>query len=560
MMPELNLWRARRVSTEILALLVSLVLTLAYNGAFWAALTAERDWTSPLTWYLVIFTALAVTGLQWLLLLLLLNRWTVKPVLILLALLSAPAVYFMTHYGIPLNKTTMHNLLGTDVREVGEFLDFKFLLYILGYGILPALVIWRLDIARPDAKQAILGRAGAMLAALLMVGIGLWPVMNHLVPALRAQKELRFLITPSNYLISMGQVLASQWRAGDQPLLTIAEDAYRERDAATKPIVFVLVVGETVRAQNWGLNGYARQTTPRLANLDVINFPNVSSCGTDTVTSLPCIFSSQGRRHYDEGLIRASESLLHLVSRVGVAVHWRENQAGCKGVCKDFEVEDLSRATDPTLCKGDRCFDAILLRSLKEKIASTSGDLLIVLHTLGNHGPAYYQRYPDEFRQFTPTCDTTDLASCSREALINTYDNAILYTDHVLATLIEELKTVTTHDTGMLYVSDHGESLGENNLYLHGIPYVIAPSEQTRVPMVLWLSPELLARQRWDASCIDSLAQTTAITQDYLFNTLLDLFEVHTRLYEPALDVLAGCSSSVARASKAGDQAPDHQG
>jgi len=209
------------------------------------------------------------------------------------------------------------------------------------------------------------------------------------------------------------------------------------------------------------------------------------------------------------------------------------------------------------LCKGDRCFDAILLRALKEKIASTAGDLLIVLHTLGNHGPAYYQRYPDEFRQFTPTCDTTDLASCSREALINTYDNAILYTDHVLATLIEELKTVTTHDTGMLYVSDHGESLGENNLYLHGIPYVIAPREQTRVPMVLWLSPELLARQNRDAKCIASRAKTTAITHDYLFHTLLDLFDVHTRMYEPALDVLAGCSSSMAQAPEGPHATPE---
>jgi lipid A ethanolaminephosphotransferase len=162
---------------------------------------------------------------------------------------------------------------------------------------------------------------------------------------------------------------------------------------------------------------------------------------------------------------------------------------------------------------------------------------------LGNHGPAYYQRYPEEFRRFTPTCDTTDLASCSRVALINTYDNAILYTDHVLAKLIADLKGITTHDTGMLYVSDHGESLGENNLYLHGIPHVFAPREQTHVPMIMWISPDFMADQQLDGACLDRLASTQAVSHDYLIHTLLQLFDIQTMSYEPALDLTATCTA-----------------
>jgi len=545
-MLNLAILRSKPVRTEILGLFASLLFTLAYNGAFWSALTSERNWSSVDTWYLVFFTGVLITGLQWLLFLLVLNRWTAKPLLILLAMLTAPAVYFMTHYGVPLNKSMLQNLLETDIREASEFLDWKLLLYLLGYGILPSLVLWNIEIIHSGKMQAAaISRAGFILAALLMIGIGVWPIMNQLVPAMREHKELRFLITPSNYLVSMGEALADlRQTRSNQPLLTIARDAHRNKNTTTaKPKAFILVIGETVRADNWGLNGYARQTTPELAALEVINFRDVTSCGTDTATSLPCMFSIQGRHNFDAGLIHDSESLLHVMNRTGITVYWRENQAGCKGVCDSFLVENLSSESDPSLCNGERCFDGILLRGIKEKIEFARGDVLIVLHMLGNHGPAYYQRYPEEFRRFTPTCDTTDLASCSRVALINTYDNAILYTDHVLAKLIADLKGITTHDTGMLYVSDHGESLGENNLYLHGIPHVFAPREQTHVPMIMWISPDFMADQQLDGACLDRLASTQAVSHDYLIHTLLQLFDIQTMSYEPALDLTATCTA-----------------
>lgn len=533
------------LGTELLALLASLYFALACNGAFWSALTA-RTATGPAdTAHLVFFTGLLLVGLHWLLLLLVINRWTAKPLLVLLFCLTAPAVYFMSKYGVYLDKPMVRNIFETDLREASELFDRAMVPYWLGYALLPALVVWRVRIVRTSLPRAFALRAASLLVAVVMVAAGIWPVMNQLVPTFREHKELRYLVTPSNFVISSARLVAAQSVAlAGEPGQheAIAADAYRgTTTTGRRPRAIVLVIGETVRAANWGLNGYARQTTPKLAARGLVNFRSDVSCGTDTATSLPCMFSVQGRAHYDEDEIRHSESLLHVLHRVGVDVLWRDNQSGCKGVCVGLPVEDVSTSADPGFCDGNRCLDGILLLGIKERIASAQGETLIVLHMLGNHGPAYFQRYPADFRRFTPTCDTTDLASCSHVALVNTYDNAILYTDHVLAALIDELEGVETHDTAMIYVSDHGESLGEKNLYLHGVPYAIAPDEQTHVPMVMWLSAGLAESRRIDLSCLARLAQTETVSHDYLFHTLLGLFDVQTQAYDAGLDTMAAC-------------------
>jgi lipid A ethanolaminephosphotransferase len=232
--------------------------------------------------------------------------------------------------------------------------------------------------------------------------------------------------------------------------------------------------------------------------------------------------------------------MLHVLARAGVDVEWRDNQSGCKGVCAGLPFESFADRTTAGLCAGGRCFDEILLEGLAERIARSSGDLLIVLHLLGNHGPAYYQRYPPTFRRFEPTCDTTDVGACERQALINTYDNAILYTDHVLGLTLDILGAVTTHDAALIYVSDHGESLGEHNLYLHGVPHAIAPSEQTHVPLVAWFAAGTAPALGLDLDCLRRRA-TEPASHDDLFHTALGLFDVGTVAYDRAYDLTAGC-------------------
>ena len=278
-----------------------------------------------------------------------------------------------------------------------------------------------------------------------------------------------------------------------------------------KPTLFVFVLGETARAANWGLSGYERQTTPELAQVDgLINFAHVESCGTNTETSVPCLFSPWGRRQYDEDRIRGSQGLLHVMDHAGLPVFWRDNQSGCKGVCDGLPSQQITAEIGQALCDGERCLDEALLKDLGGALAPVAATAasgaaptaalrdsrFVVLHMLGNHGPAYFKRYPAAFRRFEPTCDTPDLRQCQPAQIVNSYDNALLYTDHVLAQAITWLKSMEDrYDTALVYVSDHGESLGENRLFLHGVPYAIAPKEQTQVPMVAWFSPGFAASQ-----------------------------------------------------------------
>ncbi|HEY5800243.1 MAG TPA: sulfatase-like hydrolase/transferase, partial [Burkholderiaceae bacterium] len=302
---------------------------------------------------------------------------------------------------------------------------------------------------------------------------------------------------------------------------------------------------------NWGLNGYARQTTPELAQLDVVNFSKVTSCGTNTEVSVPCMFSPYGRASYDEKAIRRHESVLHVLDHAGVKTLWRDNQSGCKGVCDGLPAENLSDATDPALCKNGLCQDEILLSNLTETLKRNNGPLVLVLHQLGNHGPAYSARYPQRFRRYAPTCETGDLGKCTREQIVNSYDNAVSYTDHVVAQAIRQLGAQQSHDAALIYVSDHGESLGENGLYLHGIPYAIAPREQGEVPMAMWLSPGYSASTGITSACLRQWAREPA-SHDNLFHSMLGMMQVDTSAYQRGSDLSAACGAALAVTAKAG--------
>jgi lipid A ethanolaminephosphotransferase len=308
--------------------------------------------------------------------------------------------------------------------------------------------------------------------------------------------------------------------------------------------VLVLVLGETARAANWQLAGYERETTPRLAALPVVDLGAVQACGTSTETSLPCMFAPVGRRAYDEARIRGQQSLLHVLARAGVAVHWRDNQSGCKGVCDGLPGDRVDARLAPGLCDGQRCLDEGLIADIDARLAQAKGTQIWVLHMLGNHGPSYFRRYPDAFEHFRPACRQDDLRLCSAEEIRNAYDNALRYTDHVLASALARLKAASDRvDSALLYVSDHGESLGEYGLFLHGLPYALAPAVQREVPMLLWGSPGFEQAVGLQPGCLDGAvrAQHGKVAHDHLFHTVLGLLDVRTEVHEPALDLVAPC-------------------
>jgi lipid A ethanolaminephosphotransferase len=380
--------------------------------------------------------------------------------------------------------------------------------------------------------------AAALLGALLLV-------FQPLASLVRQQREVRYLVTPANLLWSAGVVLSADARAGARPRRPIGLDAQPGPTGAKRerPLLLVLVVGETVRSANWGLAGYARQTTPQLAALPVVNFAQVTACGTNTEVSLPCMFAPVGRRDYDEARIRGSESLLHVLARAGVAVEWRDNQSGCKGVCDGLPSH--RPRPQPTLCDGEqRCLDEVLLDGIDAELDRLHGTRVLVLHMLGNHGPSYFRRYPREFARFQPACESDDLRRCSDAQIVNAYDNALLYTDAVLARLVGTLQAHAGRvDSAMIYVSDHGESLGESGLVLHGLPYAIAPAVQTTVPMTLWWSDGFARATTLDGDCLRKRAGQPA-RHDHLFHTVLGLLDVRTALYAPAWDLSRDCRAS----------------
>lgn len=538
-------WVAYRpeFSIERLALLASVFFAVVSNIAFFRAVAATGALHGTSGWLLAASLFVAIAALNMLLLSFLLNRWTAKPVLIALLLVTAAAAHYMNRYTVYFDADMVRNILHTDAKESGELLTPGFIGSIAVYGLLPSILVWRARIRLRPFKRALLVRGLCMLAAFAVSAGAMMVSFQDLSSLMRNHKELRYLIAPGNYLVSSIQVAMDDGAARDAPRIPVGADArVAARPPDSRPRLLVLVVGETVRAQNWGLNGYSRQTTPGLQRIGPVNFSDVTACGSSTEISLPCMFSPYGRADYDKDRIHRSESLLHVLERAGIETVWRDNQSGCKGVCDGLAFESFEHDDDPAFCDGERCLDEVMLRDLAEVARGRPGDAVIVLHQLGNHGPSYYRRYPQRLRRFAPDCRTSELGECSRDEIVNAYDNAVLYTDEFLARTIRLLSEDPSRDTAMIYVSDHGESLGEGGLYLHGVPYPIAPATQLKVPMVMWLSPGFASDRGIDMRCMRKNADAPA-SHDNLFHSVLGLMQVSTRAYDRRRDLFADCGT-----------------
>jgi lipid A ethanolaminephosphotransferase len=399
--------------------------------------------------------------------------------------------------------------------------------------------------SRSLPKQTIfnLGSMALSIAAVVLVAYSFYPDYASLF---RNDRQVRLLANPTSSIHSMTNYFRDRYgRETDVAISPTGSDVKKSQQWQNhlRQTLVILVAGETARADSFSLNGYGRLTNPLLTNDDVINFTRVTSCGTATATSLPCLFSPLSRENYSDAAGKGSESLLDVLQRAGLSVIWRDNNSGCKGTCDRVEYENLSRLTLPEFCKSDgECFDEVLLNGLRKLVASHPGDLVVVLHQKGSHGPAYYQRVPVELEKFTPSCHSSQLTACDRQAIINAYDNTILYTDLMLDKTISLLKSEFGNmDTALVYVSDHGESLGENNLYLHGTPYFIAPPEQTHVPMLAWISENYRTDFSIDVECVRN-EQNLPLSHDNYFHSVLGMLRLDTADYNPELDIFAPCT------------------
>jgi lipid A ethanolaminephosphotransferase len=417
-------WRATpaiRASVEQVVAVAAVFWALSANQAFIGATLRGHSLVDLSIWSYGLSMLLLVTALHAFILLLVANRWTVKPVAGVLLVATAFATYFTGTYGVYLDPSMLRNVLHTDLPEARELVGVELSLHLVLYAVLPLLLLSRVRlVTRPLRSRRLLLRAflrrGLLLGLSAMVMAGAVLLNFQAFSSLmRNQKEVRYLITPANYLWSLGVVVIESARGAARPRQAIGLDAHPgpSWQARRRPMVLVVVVGETARAANWGLSGYARQTTPQLAAIAPVNFQTVVACGTSTEVSLPCMFAPVGRRSYDEAAIRGQESLLDVLARAGVAVHWRDNQSGCKGLCDAHPGDRVSPLNAPGLCSEGRCLDEGLIQDMEQRLDAAEGTQVWFLHMLGNHGPSYFRRYPEAFARFQPDCREDDLRRCN---------------------------------------------------------------------------------------------------------------------------------------------------
>ena len=530
-----------------LVLATSAAMATLGNWPLWQALADLGLLQSAQGWGLAVALAVVVFGTLVALQSLLAWRFTLKPVAIALLLAAAAGAHFMGAYHIVIDPTMLVNVLQTNPGEAADLFSLRMAATLVLGGLLPAWVVWRMPVQHARWPRQLGRNLLATLAGVALVVAAVAASFQPLSSTMRNHKQLRYLINPLNSLYALGMVASEPLRRNDRVLLPLATDARLgpSHAAGTRPPLLLLVLGETARAANFSFNGYARPTNPELARLPVISWRNAWSCGTNTAASVPCMFSHLGRDDFSSR--RANhENLLDVAQRAGLAVLWLDNQAGCKGVCARVPNVQTSHLQHPTLCSDGECWDPIMLDGLDARIAALPAaqrdkGVLLVMHQMGSHGPAYFKRVPPAFKRFLPECSTINLQDCSRAQLVNAYDNTIAYTDHVLAQAIAWLQQrQASHDTALVYVSDHGESLGENNLYLHGLPYAIAPDVQKRVPWITWLSPGFARRQKLDLACLAGRADAE-ISHDHYFHSVLGLLDVQTSVYQPQLDAYAAC-------------------
>jgi lipid A ethanolaminephosphotransferase len=533
-----------------LLMVLAVWLTTAGNLPMWFTV-----WQLPETHGFKAVTTLGslililLSMISWLLLFVVWPKW-LKPAGIVFMAVVTSSSYFMLTYNVVIDPSMIANVVHTDAREVRDLLSWRMLGALLLGVVLPGIWWWRQPVKTVNFKPLALRQLGLFVLAWVMMFVFVWLSFQDLASLMRNHTTLRYMANPFNSVYAVVRLSVGQASQAAKPLLPIGEDAKLLAVPASEkeaPLI-VLVVGETVRAANFGLSGYARQTTPELNQLkaqgDLVYFSDVSSCGTSTQTSLPCMFSHLGKTAY-ENSAQPYEGLLDVLQRAGLAVLWIDNQSGCKGVCDRVSKWQTQALKVPELCQDGECFDEIMLQELPKQLAlldpaKRAKGTVVVMHQMGSHGPAYYKRSPQAIKQFKPECQSSALQNCPVEQIVNGYDNSVLYADHFVSQTVKWLQA-QARPTALMYVSDHGESLGEKGLYLHGMPYRMAPREQTHVPMLAWLSKPMQAQRGWRMACLQGQADKPW-SHDNLFHSMLGLSQVATGLAKPQLDIFAACA------------------
>ncbi|RYF22275.1 MAG: phosphoethanolamine--lipid A transferase [Comamonadaceae bacterium] len=543
-------WLSHPLSARRAVVGLSLYLVLAANWPLWFAVVRLGG---PPSTYLRVIAVLAALVACGMVALLSLTAWTrfMKPLWLAITLVAALSQYYMLTYHVVMDPGMAANVFQTDLHEVADLLGWRMVFSVLVVAALPAWWLARLRIPAMPVRRQLWRNGVLLLLALAGAGVLVAAFSRDLAPLMRNQPALRYMMNPLATLYSSSLAAVRPLRNTQHTLVPMTQGAMLGASYAgqARPMLYVVVLGETARSDHFSLNGYERATNPELSRQGVVSWSDVHSCGTSTLASVPCMFSPLGKRGY-EARKNEYENLLDVVHAAGMGVLWIDNQSGCKGVCERVAhvsaSDGLPQQARAALCPDGECRDEAMLQGLDRRLQALPAEqrqrgVLLVLHQMGSHGPAYSKRSSQPSKHFLPECRTEVLADCSHSELMNAYDNSIVETDAFLSHTIDWLKAQSVdYDTGMLYLSDHGESLGEYGLFLHGMPYALAPDVQKHVPMVGWWSLGLLQRAQLSSNCLRADADAP-LTHDNLYHTVLGMLDVRSPTYQVALDAFAGC-------------------
>jgi len=542
----LQLIRSKAVSVNLMLLLVSLYIISIDNMSLWSAFWTSLGQQPFQHVFFAISFALFMLTVTLIILMVLSAFLTTRVTLILMLIMSSLIAYHIDQLHVLFSTSMLQNIFQTNVREAADLMSWQMVLTVVLVGVLPALLVYFVRLDKKSLTGNVVSRLKLLSVMLLITTLSIMWTSKDYAFVFRENRDMRYLVNPVFPMVSLYKYVRDNTLQKSKQLEPVFADAHRIQPVSspTKKDLLVIVVGETARAENFSLNGYARLTNPLLAQKDIVNFSNTHSCATATAESVPCMFSDLHRDNFNTRDAKYRENLLDAFAHAGLNVLWRDNNSSCKGVCERVEHESLLNLDVNELCNKDGCLDDILLYKLDDYLASLQHDGVIVLHQMGSHGPAYYKRYPEQFEKFTPACEKNSVHNCSHQEIVNAYDNTLLYNDYFISSVIDYLQARSDNfNSAMIYISDHGESLGENGIYLHGLPYFMAPEQQTHIPFIVWLSENMQQKTRIDTQCLSNKSEQS-YSHDNLIHSALGLMNVISAVYRPELDIFDSCRRS----------------
>ncbi|QED23754.1 phosphoethanolamine--lipid A transferase EptA [Candidatus Deianiraea vastatrix] len=434
-------------------------------------------------------------------------------------LINSICFYFCTQYTVIIDKTMISNVFNTNHDEAVGLFNIKIIFYVIIFGILPSIILICYKECKISFKKCITRILVSIFGIVILLFVNskswLWIDKNA--------KHLGGLIMPFSYIGNTSRYILEKHFKNQK--IELISNGYFDKKFNN---VVILVIGESARRNNFSLYGYDKKTNPYLEKDGVFAMPNTQSCTTYTTGSIECMLSHLGSSKKSAKY----ENLPSYIYRHGIDVILRSNNWGMPKM-NISKIENTSQIQCNEKKTG-KTYDDIMLCNLKNEMQNGKNQL-IILHQSGSHGPLYHEKYPQQFEHFTPVCKTTDLQKCTQEELINAYDNTILYTDYFLHKTIEFLKQ-NAKSSALIYISDHGESLGEYNIYLHGTPYSIAPKFQKEIPFLVWMSEDFKKQHNINAK---KFAQNKDYSQDYIFHSVMGAFGMKSEFYRQELDIFS---------------------